>query len=445
MIERAVVADLRRLADHDPHPVVDEHPPADRGARMDLDPGEPAAPVGEPAGKPPESRAPQRVGDVPVPDQRMQARVASEHFPGGCALRGRGRKRRRCLLADERTCPHSPISDCFAQLLRAGGSPRELLNSPRYKTTPGAPQRDRGVHIPEESMRLHRRRRCDRAIAATPRRRAGDHAQGPPFLAARRHAAIDAAGALVRQDREGLEQSAEVPDLSRDAARRHAAAADRPGEGRRGRHRVDAARLHGGPLPDDGSVRAAVHVGVGGSDVAGRVGLLRDSSGTRSSRASRRSRVNVHDNGYVHGSNKQVKMHGRLQGHEDARADAADEQDARGTWRNAGRDAAAGARGRALERRRRRLPAAVGSDPVDQGARALEVPQRDRSQVARAVHRGVHPRDEPGEVRQPAARPEEGDRRELGRARRPVRSASSGTRPRRRRASRPPIAATRST
>ena len=36
-------------------------------------------------------------------------------------------------------------------------------------------------------------------------------------------------------------------------------------------------------------------------------------------------------------------------------------------------------------------------------------------QVARAVHRRVHAGDEPGEVRQPARRPEEGDRRQLGR------------------------------
>src|SRR5512139_3358573 len=60
------------------------------------------------------------------------------------------------------------------------------------------------------------------ALCALPaRRRAGNHAQGPSLLAARRDAAVDAARALVRQDREGLEQPDEVPDLPGDAARRN--------------------------------------------------------------------------------------------------------------------------------------------------------------------------------------------------------------------------------
>jgi hypothetical protein len=63
----------------------------------------------------------------------------------------------------------------------------------------------------------------------------------------------------VRQDRQGVEQSPEVPALPVDAARRHAAAAVRAGARRRGRHRLDIARLHRGPLPVGRGVRAAVH------------------------------------------------------------------------------------------------------------------------------------------------------------------------------------------
>ena len=68
----------------------------------------------------------------------------------------------------------------------------------------------------------------------------------------------------------------QVPDLPGDATRRHAAAAHRPGEGRRRRHRLDAARLHRRPLPADGGVRAAVHVVVGRGDQPRRVGVLRE-------------------------------------------------------------------------------------------------------------------------------------------------------------------------
>jgi len=39
LVERHVVADLRRLADDDPGAVVDEEPLADPRRRMDLDPG----------------------------------------------------------------------------------------------------------------------------------------------------------------------------------------------------------------------------------------------------------------------------------------------------------------------------------------------------------------------------------------------------------------------
>src|SRR5688572_16498749 len=55
-----------------------------------------------------------------------------------------------------------------------------------------------------------------RATGATRRRPAG-HAQSPPFLAAGRDAAIDAARAVVRAYREGVEQPAEMRDFPGDA------------------------------------------------------------------------------------------------------------------------------------------------------------------------------------------------------------------------------------
>jgi hypothetical protein len=40
VVEHHVVADLGGLADHHTHAVIDEEPPADPRARVDLDPGE---------------------------------------------------------------------------------------------------------------------------------------------------------------------------------------------------------------------------------------------------------------------------------------------------------------------------------------------------------------------------------------------------------------------
>jgi hypothetical protein len=62
--ERAVIADDRRLADHDAHPVVDHHPPADAGAGVDLDPGQEPAEVREEPARQLVAAAPQPVGGV---------------------------------------------------------------------------------------------------------------------------------------------------------------------------------------------------------------------------------------------------------------------------------------------------------------------------------------------------------------------------------------------
>src|SRR5258706_2347146 len=88
-MERALVADCRRLADHDAHAVIDEDAPADGGPRMDLDAGEEADPVRDEAREPGKAHRPQRVREA-VQLQRVEARIARDHFPhaarGGIAF-----------------------------------------------------------------------------------------------------------------------------------------------------------------------------------------------------------------------------------------------------------------------------------------------------------------------------------------------------------------------
>src|SRR5262249_35120102 len=87
VIQRRVIADLGGLADDNAHAVVDEHPSTDRRAGVDLDAGEPATPMREPPSQPLETGSPQAMCDGPVPDQSVQAGIASEPFPR--APRGR--------------------------------------------------------------------------------------------------------------------------------------------------------------------------------------------------------------------------------------------------------------------------------------------------------------------------------------------------------------------
>ena len=125
--------------------------------------------------------------------------------------------------------------------------------------------------------------------------------------------------------------------------------------------------------------------------------------------------VNVHDNGYVHTVAKQVKVMADFKG----------------------------LKMRAPTRQTNKLLGALGATPVAMPLPALgdalskgvvdgymlpwevipsikaheftKFESETDPKVARALHRGVHPRDEPGEVRQPPGGPEAGDRRELGR------------------------------
>ena len=61
VVDQHVVADLRRFADHHAHAVVDEEPPADPGAGMDLDAGDEAAGVRDHARRGPQAEAVERV------------------------------------------------------------------------------------------------------------------------------------------------------------------------------------------------------------------------------------------------------------------------------------------------------------------------------------------------------------------------------------------------
>src|SRR5437899_6446691 len=87
MLKRAFVADLRGLPDDDAHSMIEEHPPPDGRARMNLDARQPASPMGEPASSPAPAPAPQPIGDGAVPDEGMQPRIASQHLPAA-ARRG---------------------------------------------------------------------------------------------------------------------------------------------------------------------------------------------------------------------------------------------------------------------------------------------------------------------------------------------------------------------
>ena len=92
LIERDVVADLRRLADHDADAVVDEQAVADLRGRMDLDAGHRARRQRDRAGDERDAGIVQRVGDA-VGQQRVDAGPARED------LERRDAARRRVAIA----------------------------------------------------------------------------------------------------------------------------------------------------------------------------------------------------------------------------------------------------------------------------------------------------------------------------------------------------------
>ena len=81
LIDGATIANLSRLAHHHAHGVVKEHLVADLGARVNLDAGEKTSHMGNKATQPFQAMVPAPVG-TPVQDHGMQARVASQNFPG---------------------------------------------------------------------------------------------------------------------------------------------------------------------------------------------------------------------------------------------------------------------------------------------------------------------------------------------------------------------------
>ena len=77
VVDGAVVADLRRLAEDDAHAVVDEQALADLRAGVDLDAGLVPAPLADPAGKEKVLVLEQPVGNAVI-DQNVKARVKQD-------------------------------------------------------------------------------------------------------------------------------------------------------------------------------------------------------------------------------------------------------------------------------------------------------------------------------------------------------------------------------
>lgn len=77
LIQQHVIADLGRLTDDDAHPVIDDNSPADPGARMYLDAGQPAPGVRYETGEKIQAPAIERVSQ-PVNPDRVQTRIADD-------------------------------------------------------------------------------------------------------------------------------------------------------------------------------------------------------------------------------------------------------------------------------------------------------------------------------------------------------------------------------
>jgi hypothetical protein len=90
VIQRAVIADLGGLADDNAHAVIDKKPPPDGGARMNFHAGEKTRGMRHRAAQPLQSHLPQRIGEIPMPPDRVHARITGHHLPpvagGGVAF-----------------------------------------------------------------------------------------------------------------------------------------------------------------------------------------------------------------------------------------------------------------------------------------------------------------------------------------------------------------------
>ena len=88
LVDGAVFPDLRRFTDDDAHPVVDEKPFADLGARMDFDTRDEPVPVAQPARKEQESPFPEVVGPSGA-GRRREIPDSRESPPLSICRRGR--------------------------------------------------------------------------------------------------------------------------------------------------------------------------------------------------------------------------------------------------------------------------------------------------------------------------------------------------------------------
>ena len=81
-VDEDVVSHLRCLADNDPHPVVDDHPPADHGSGMDLNSRKEPADMGDKPGPEFQVVGLEPVGP-PVEPEGVEPRVADEDLKRG--------------------------------------------------------------------------------------------------------------------------------------------------------------------------------------------------------------------------------------------------------------------------------------------------------------------------------------------------------------------------
>ena len=79
LVQRDVVTDLRRLADHDPHAVIDEDAPADRRRGVDVDAGQEAAQVADDPRRELDAATPEPVRHA-IQHERVHAGIRQHHL-----------------------------------------------------------------------------------------------------------------------------------------------------------------------------------------------------------------------------------------------------------------------------------------------------------------------------------------------------------------------------
>ncbi len=92
LVYQHVIADLGCFTDHNSGAMVDEKPPANLGARMDLDAGEKAVQMREKTAQGQVVMLPEAVADAVQPEG-VQAGVAGQHLKGGAGRRILGEHR----------------------------------------------------------------------------------------------------------------------------------------------------------------------------------------------------------------------------------------------------------------------------------------------------------------------------------------------------------------